>query len=478
MQVREFLRAHVQAGADLVGDSRAVKAGDVFCAVAGAAVTRRDCIADAMARGAGAVLWEEDTGIWNAEWTLPNLAVPGLRGQLGQLAADYYGDPSQRLEVVAITGTKGKTTVANWCAELLRSAGMPTGYVGTLGASSGFNDSLPAGLTTPDPLDLQRLLAGFVAQGCQAVALEVSSHGLSQERLVGLSCDVAVFTNLGSDHLDYHAGKEEYLAAKCRLFERDELSGSVINVDDQHAATVVAASTARVLHCGSSPGCDLQWSAKSVDATGVQVSLAYKGRVIGFHLPVPGVFNASNAALAAGAALLVGVSWQQLAAGLSSLPPVPGRLQQVAVSPVAAYVDYAHTPEALDAVLEALRQAHPNGALICVFGCGGDRDRLKRPQMGRMAQARADHVIVTSDNPREEDPAGIAAEICTGLDNLAHVEVVLERGLAIDRAVARAVAGDVILVAGKGHETSITGAGGTQVEFSDVCRLACALGET
>lgn len=473
MDVFKFLQEIATPGANLVSDSRAVAAGDIFCAIAGSSHDGHDHIASVIECGAAAVLWEPEGHAWQAEWNVPNLAVQNLRNRLGELGANFYTNPGRQLEVIAVTGTKGKTTVAVWCAQLLRAVGKPTGYIGTLGSDAGDGELVATGLTTPATLDLQRLLADFIEQGCQAVALEASSHGLAQQRLAGIDCDVAVFTNLGTDHLDHHASLEDYLAAKKLLFTRPELQGVVINGDDPQADRIVDASSATVLRCGSTPSCQLRWQLLEQSAQGCQVKLHFEEQQFEFTLPVPGEFNVSNAALAAGAALLAGVPWVDLATGLAALRCLPGRLQRVGQGSINGYVDYAHTPEALRAALSALRAAFPDSRLHCVFGCGGMRDRGKRPLMGAIAAELADTVIVTNDNPRDEDPVMIANEIIAGMEEPAAIE--LDRAAAITNAVAGAIAGDVVLVAGKGHEQGMQLAAGELRQFDDVSELDAAL---
>lgn len=462
------LFAAAQPGTHLVSDTRVLARGDIFCALRGNTVDGHELIAQAIANGASAVVWEQERE-WDASWQIPNVAVPNLRGQLGELGANFYAHPSKQLDVVAVTGTKGKTTVAAWCAWLLNNGGRRAGYIGTLGSKLAAADYLPAPLTTPQPLELQRLLAKFVDDDAAAVVLEASSHALVQDRLAGVACDVAVFTNLGRDHLEDHGSMAEYFDAKCQLFIRPELTGVVINQDDPHAAQVAKLSRAEVLYCGSSADCHVYWQF----ADG-EVVLRFQEKEVAFKLPVPGTFNASNAALAVAAALLTGMSWESVTAGLTQLPQLPGRLQKIVGREITAYVDYAHTPEALQAALTAVRSTCPAGKLICVFGCGGLRDKAKRPQMGAIASQFADHVIITNDNPRTEEPQLIANEIVAGMADQA--EIILERRAAIAAAVALASPGDVLLVAGKGHETTMEFAKQRE-PFDDVAVVTEALAQ-
>lgn len=470
----EFLKPYAAARAKLTADSGAVDPGDVFVALPGARAHGLDFIAEAERRGAAAVLHD---GARPAAGSLPSCAVEGLPGLLGGLASEYYGRPSARLRLVAITGTKGKTTAAVWCAQLLAAAGAPCGYAGTLGAGpcgAGI-DAIrrTSRLTTPDVLHLHGLLAGFVSAGCAAAAIEASSHGLAQDRLAGVECDVAVFTNIGQDHLDYHAGWDDYLRAKLLLFARPELQAAVVNADDAHAARASASAACPTFACGESSGCDLAWR-----LAGRRAEFTHAGRSMGCDLPLPGRHNASNLALAIGAALQAGAAWDEVERRLALLRPLPGRLERIDAAGAgggraACYVDFAHTPEALRAALQALRAEHPAGKLLCVFGCGGDRDRGKRPLMGAAACAAADRVFVTTDNPRDEEPAAIAQEALAGCD--AKAETILDRRAAIAAAVAAAGAADAVLVAGKGDEDEIVGPRGQRTPFSDRAVLRAVL---
>lgn len=459
----EFLKPYAAAHARLAADSSAVEQGDVFVALAGSNRHGLDFLDDAIANGAAAVVHD---GAREPACSVPSCAVPELGAQLGELASSFYGRPSESLRVVAVTGTKGKTTVAAWCAQLLGTPAEPCGYVGTLGAgasdSASFAIKRKLRLTTPNPMQLHGLLADFTAAGCTAAAIEASSHGLAQERLAGVACDVAVFTNFGTDHLDYHGTSADYLRAKLLLFERPELQAAVVNVDEHRSHEVRASASCPVLACGADPTCDLTWK-----LPGRQAAFSYKGESLSCELPAPGMHNASNLALALGAALQAGVAWDELGKRLASLRPVPGRLERIAAPGQAAvYVDFAHTSEALGAALEAVRAEHPYARLTCVFGCGGDRYRDKRPAMGAAACMRADRVIVTTDNPREEDPAQIIADVMAGCG--AQAESVLDRRDAIIAAIAAAGPEDAILIAGKGDEDAIIGPGGMRTPFSDL----------
>lgn len=458
----DFLKPYAAAHARLAADSSAVEQGDVFVALAGSKRHGLDFLDEAIANGAAAVVHD---GAREPSCSLPSCAVPELGAQLGELAASFYGRPSESLRVVAVTGTKGKTTVAAWCAQLLGTPAEPCGYVGTLGAGASDSASLSIkrklSLTTPNPMQLHGLLADFAAEGCKAAAIEASSHGLAQERLAGVACDVAVFTNFGTDHLDYHGTPADYLRAKLLLFERSELQAAVVNVDELHSQEVCAAASCPVLTCGAEPACDITWNLR-----GMQAVFFHHNQSLRCELPTPGLHNASNLSLALGAALQAGVAWDELGKRVAGLRPVPGRLERIAAPGQAAvYVDFAHTPEALGAALEAVRAEHPYARLTCVFGCGGDRYRDKRPAMGAAACTRADRVIVTTDNPREEDPAQVIADVLAGCG--AQAESVLDRREAIAAALAGTGPENAVLIAGKGDEDAIIGPGGTRTPFSD-----------
>jgi UDP-N-acetylmuramoyl-L-alanyl-D-glutamate--2,6-diaminopimelate ligase len=441
----------------LAADSRRAGPGVAFFAWPGERADGRAHIADAVGRGAAAVLWEAEGFAWRAQWRVPNAAVPGLRRQAGALAHAFYGRPSQTLWTCGVTGTNGKTTCSQWIAATLGAAGTKCAVVGTLGA--GFPGALEdAGHTTPDVLELHRLLADFRRQGAGAVAMEVSSHALAQGRVDGVAFDCALFTNLTHDHLDYHGTMQAYAEAKARLFDAEGLGCAVVNLDDAFGAQLAARLAARGVRTigtrmtpGRAPGEFLV----ATRIEGRRVSIASSWGDAEATIPALGAYNVANALGVAGALLARGMAFGDAVRALADLPEVPGRMQRLggAQAPLVV-IDYAHSPDALENVLRALRpeaQAR-GGALVVVFGAGGDRDRAKRAPMGEAAGRLADRVLLTSDNPRGEDPLAILREIAEGAGGRCAQEP--DRARAIERAIAAADAADLVLIAGKGHETT------------------------
>ena len=441
--------------ADLTTDSRAVKHGAVFLAYPGSARDGRAFIADAIARGAAAVIWERRGFEWSPSWDVPNLAVEGLRGKASEIAGLVHGHPSARLWVVGVTGTNGKTSVAQWVGQALDGLGRRAAVLGTLGNGL-VGERAEARNTTPDTVVLQRELADYLRRGAKVAAMEVSSHGLDQERAAAIKFDVAVFTNLTRDHLDYHGTMEAYAEAKYRLFSARGVGRAVINVDDdwgRRFADRLRGSPVDVIGYGRGGG-RLRAAAFSQSAAGLRIAIEGDWGAGEVAVPVLGAFNVSNLLAVAGTLLASGVPFEEALAALARLAPVPGRLERLGGGDAPlVVVDYAHTPDALEKALDAVRPVvAPGGRLLCVFGCGGDRDPGKRPIMGEAAARLADHVIVTSDNPRGEDPAAIIDEVLSGVLS-GSVESVEDRQVAIFSAVHQARPGDVVLVAGKGHET-------------------------
>jgi UDP-N-acetylmuramyl-tripeptide synthetase len=489
MMVAQSLAPHVDldrlfAGAArrpprVTADSRQVRPGDAFAAFPGTRADGRAHIAEAIDRGAAFVLWESAGFAWDRQWRVPNAGVAGLRERLGAIADELHGRPSHELWIVGITGTNGKTTCAQWIAQCLDRCDRRCAVVGTLG--NGFVGALaPSLYTTPDAALMHETLARLRGEGARAVAMEVSSHGLAQGRVNAIAFDVAVFTNLTRDHLDYHGTLEEYGAAKARLFAWPGLSTAVINADDAFGATlagVARANGVRLLTYGSAAG-EIRAMAQAATADGVRLSVATPWGDGELAAPVAGAFNAMNLLAVLGALLASEVPLAPALAALSGITPPPGRMQRLGGGSLPlVVVDYAHSPDALAKVLAALRPAVAVGRrLVCVFGCGGDRDRGKRPQMGDVAARLADRVIVTSDNPRSEDPALIAEAVATGIRGTANRDwaIELDRAAAIDAAVAAARPGDVVLLAGKGHE-DYQERNGVRAPFSDARRAAAAL---
>jgi UDP-N-acetylmuramoyl-L-alanyl-D-glutamate--2,6-diaminopimelate ligase len=470
--------------ADLTADSRAVKLGSVFAAYRGTVRDGRDFIPEAVARGAAAVLWESAGFEWNAAWSVPNLPVAGLRARISEIAGHAYGNPSDALWMAGVTGTNGKTSVSQWIAAALDGLGRRSAVVGTLGNGL-VGERVEARNTTPDAIVLQRLLAEYLRRGARHVAMEVSSHGLDQERVAGIKYDVAVFTNLTRDHLDYHGTMEAYAEAKFRLFSARGLRRAVVNVDDEWGARFakrLAGGGLDVITFGMAPESPaapkprLAASRVLLSDAGVRFRLESEWGAGEAEAPVLGAFNVSNLLAVAGALLAAEVPFGEALRAIGALAPVPGRLERLGggTAPLVV-IDYAHTPDALEKALQALRHvldstalrnpSRGRGRLICVFGCGGDRDAGKRPLMGEAAARLADQVIVTSDNPRNEDPKAIIDQVLAGIRGR-RAEATEDRQVAIFSAVHQAAAGDVVLLAGKGHETYQEIAG-TRHPFSD-----------
>lgn len=464
-------------------DSRQLKPGEVFLAVKGAGVDGRDFIDDAIAAGAAAVLADRDEALpaSTLRGDTPVVAVEDLGWKLSAIAARFFDAPSARMPLVGVTGTNGKTSCTHLLMQLMAQCGRRCGVIGTLGV--GVNGALVDSInTTPDAVTLQKTIAGWLADGVDIVAMEVSSHGLEQGRVAALCFDVAIFTNLTRDHLDYHGSMQAYAAAKLRLFQMDGLKTAVINADDDYAPTLLA-------HVPASVACytysldrerarleivDVRVEDVSYHHGGVSASLKSPWGDFQLQSHLLGSFNLSNVLAVFTAAAAQGMAAQEIVAAIPGLRTVPGRMEPVAtVLDLVAVVDYAHTPDALEKALLAMRH-HTRGKLWCVFGCGGDRDTGKRPQMGAMAQRYADHVVVTSDNPRHEDPALIINDILAGVDRPTLVEE--DRARAIAFAIARADIGDGVLVAGKGHEP-YQQVGDQRLPFSDIQQVQQALAE-
>jgi UDP-N-acetylmuramoyl-L-alanyl-D-glutamate--2,6-diaminopimelate ligase len=437
-------------------DSRNVGRGSLFCCVPGARTDGHRHAAEAVDAGATALLCDH---FLDLDVTQVRVARGAVRPAMAAVAAAFFGHPSRALTMVGVTGTNGKTTVTQLVRSILNHSGMPTGVIGTLDGVR----------TTPEAPVLQSLLAGLRDEGRGAVAMEVSSHALTQHRVDGIVFDVAAFTNLSREHLDHHRTMDEYFAAKARLFEPARARLAVINVDDdrgrQMADGLVGDRVVRV---------------RRSDATDVRLSIGtstftWRGRTV--TVPLSGSFNVDNALLAATVATSLGVDEDQVVGGLASLPPVPGRMELVSAGlPLAVMVDYAHTPAGLDMALSAARRLAGPARVICLFGCGGDRDRGKRPEMGAVAARWSDVIVVTSDNPRSEDPMAIIGEIRSGMGD--DVEAVIEpdRAEAIRMAVGQAREGDVVLLAGKGHETTQV-TGDRVMPFDDRAEARRALAE-
>lgn len=440
---------------ELVNDSRKAVPGAVFVAYPGERRDGRDYIAQAVAQRADGVLWEADHFQWDPALPVANAGVAGLRHRIGEIAAHVYGEPSRALHTIGVTGTNGKTSVAHWIAQALTRLGRKSAVIGTVG--NGFPGALaPALNTTPDAIDLQRRLAYYRQQGAVACAMEVSSHGLAQDRVNGTAFRVAVLTNLSRDHLDYHGDMDNYAAAKARLFTWPGLEWAVLNVDDAFGRRLEGETLpARVAGYGFARGAVVGENL-CLTRDGLRMTLRTDWGDAELDAPLLGRFNATNLLAALTALLVSDVKLTDACAALARVEPPAGRMEAFGggVQP-RVVVDYAHTPDALEKALAALRETVADGRLICVFGCGGNRDRGKRPLMGEVAGRGADEVWITSDNPRHEDPRAIIDDILAGAQGAGskqrlHVEP--DRARAIFEAIGGAHQGDVVLVAGKGHE--------------------------
>jgi len=466
----------------LTSDSRRAGSGAAFFAWPGASGDGRRHIPDAIGRGCDAVLWEREGFDWNAEWRVPNAGVKGLKSRAGFIADVFFGKPSASLWVCGITGTNGKTSCAHWVAAALSAQGEKTGVIGTLGA--GFAGALaPVENTTPDALETHRLLAQMKGAGALAVAMEASSHGLEQGRVNGVAFDCALFTNLSQDHLDYHGSMEAYAAAKARLFDMPGLQVAVLNLDDVLGVQLAGRLAARGVRtigytldrAAVAPGSVSEWvCASAAGDERIDIESSRGSATVAFGQL--GRFNLANALGVLGCLLARGLPFPDAARLLEKLPPVPGRMQRVGAGEAGplVVVDYAHTPDALDKALQALKPvaAARGGRLAVVFGAGGGRDAAKRPAMGAAAARHAERIVVTSDNPRGEDPLAIIAAIARGIPGEHAADP--DRASAIAGAIALAAPADVVLIAGKGHEAWQEIAG-RRLPFADAAVAEAAL---
>jgi UDP-N-acetylmuramoyl-L-alanyl-D-glutamate--2,6-diaminopimelate ligase len=420
-------------------DSRQVRVGTLFCCIKGEKYDGHEFAAAAVERGATALLVQRELS--DIPTDIPQIVVDDSRGCVGFVATELYENPSGHLSLVGITGTNGKTTTAHLLAAIMRATGSQTEVIGTLSGS----------FTTPEASDLQSHFSEMLANGTRSVAMEVSSHALSHGRVNGTSFAACVFTNLGRDHLDFHGSEESYFQAKARLFASDFTSVGVVNADDSYGQRLIKDSSISITPFSMNDVSELQ-----VTATTHQYS--WCGRVI--RIGIGGTVNVMNSIAAATTARDIGIHLDDIVDGLESAPAVPGRFEKVeAGQDFVVLVDFAHTPDGLAEVLRSVRASSPDGRVILVFGCGGDRDKMKRPLMGEIAVSLADVVIVTSDNPRSEDPEAIMYSIIAGIpDHMRHrlLSTDVDRRRAIQRAINVARAGDVVLIAGKGHEVTQT----------------------
>lgn len=473
-------------------DTRQLKMGDAFIAVVGNKVDGRLFIAKAIELGAGVILVEADKNWQGIDWlgSVPVVAVEQLAARVSAIAARFFDEPSKKIHLIGITGTNGKTTCSLLAAQLLAQLHNKSAVVGTLGY--GLLDALAVaplaqqlgllhstGLTTPDPIALQRILAELVHEGAASIALEVSSHSLQQKRVAGVQIHTAIFTNLTQDHLDYHGDLMSYGNAKAQLLQAPGLQTAIINLDDNWAKSLLnkVPVGVKALSYSTKTEADIYARNITLNALGVSARIVTPWGEADIQSPLLGAFNLSNLLAVIAAVAVQGFSLEHITALLANLLPAPGRMQQVVVDQraqqVQVIVDYAHTPDALENTLSAIHQ-HKAGNIWTVFGCGGDRDKTKRPLMGKIAERLSDYVIVTNDNPRSEEPSAIAAEILRGMKRPSGCLVIADRAQAIDFAVQQAKAGDIILIAGKGHEDYQIFAAQT-LPFSDTKQARIAL---
>lgn len=431
---------------DITNDSRAVTRGCIFVAVKGFATDGHKYIPQAVEKGAAVIICQDVPTV-----PVAYVQVADSRSALAMGAKAFFGDPSSKMKIIGVTGTNGKTTTTHLLKHVLEDVfGAKVGLIGTNGNLIG-NEAIPTQHTTPESRDLQALFAQMVEAGCTHAVMEVSSHSLDQGRVDGTDFDVGVFTNLTQDHLDYHITMENYAAAKAKLFSR--CKKGVVNMDDPWAQQMLDHALCPV--CTFSVKHDANLKAENIvyKANGVAFDAVHEGKTVPVNLAIPGTFSVYNALTVLGTVLQMGVGLEEACKSLSTATGVKGRVEVVPTDgDYTILIDYAHTPDALENVLKSMRQV-TEGRLVALFGCGGDRDRKKRPIMGRIAQENADFVIVTSDNPRTEQPEAIVAEILAGMDeSRANMQVIVDRPKAIEWAIEHHQPGDVIVLAGKGHE--------------------------
>jgi UDP-N-acetylmuramoyl-L-alanyl-D-glutamate--2,6-diaminopimelate ligase len=435
-------------------DSRRVQRNGLFVALRGEKADGHEFIDSAIEKGASVIVTERE----EQHPRVTCLVVENTRAALADLSANFYGHPAWKLELAAVTGTNGKTTTTFLIKHICEKAGLRCGLIGTVRYEIG-ERILPAIRTTPESLDLQELLAQIVNAGCRAAAMEVSSHALAQDRTRGLEWNVAVFTNLTQDHLDFHGTMENYFDSKAKLFarlssqEKKRKPVAIVNIDDRYGEQLLKKieQHVAVVTYGRSVLADFRASNYRVEFSGSSYQLDAHGKSYLVRVPLIGGFNVANSVAALAAANAMGISLRDAVLSLGKSPQVPGRLELVpAKRQFQVFVDYAHTPDALQNVLKTLRELEPH-RLIVVFGCGGNRDREKRPLMGEIVDRQADYAIVTSDNPRKEDPNAIIVEIEKGFRS-SRYEKMVDRTQAIDRAITLAQPRDFVLIAGKGHE--------------------------
>lgn len=438
---------------ELVIDSRKASTNSIFCAYPGSSNDGRKFIAEVIAKGVSAILWEAG---YSFSFNLPNYPVTDLMQYVGILAAAKHGNPSTKYMTIGVTGTNGKTSISHWLSQAYIQLGKTAGIIGTTGAgiypNAVYNDS-----TTPDPITVQNLMAEFANKKIDVLSMEVSSHALHQGRVNGVNFTTAVFTNLTQDHLDYHGNMENYYLAKRDLFYWHGLNNAVINADDKYGKRLIQELQQNNpdltvidygIESGSLQACDLV-----INLSGMAFKLSYKNEEVLIKVKVIGKFNVYNLLAVAGVLILNGHSLSEIAIILAKLTPVCGRMDAIIVpdKPLVV-VDFSHTPDSLENALLTLQQIEHSGQLYCVFGCGGNRDAKKRPIMGEIASRLADMAIITSDNPRFENPEDIIEQIKSGISKNNSISIT-GRSDAIAYALSQAKSGDIVLIAGKGHET-------------------------
>lgn len=443
----------------IASDSREVKPGYIFVCIKGLNVDGHNYIDKAIANGATAIVVSEEV---NVPTDIAVIKVDNTREAMLKIAAAIYGDPSQKMRMIGVTGTNGKTTTTHIISHILQENGYKTGIIGTVNVNIA-GKILPAHNTTPDAAELQSILNMMVAEKVDYCLMEVSSHALDLRRVSGIEFDEAVFTNLTQDHLDYHKSFENYFAAKAKLFAsvnaQDQYKnnkGNIINLDDEYGSKMLELCQYNTLTYAINSDADLKAINIEIDSKNTKFDLSYKNTIHSVKTSISGLFNVYNTLAAIGSCLLEGLNLEDIIRALSTFKAVPGRFELVEEGqPFAVVVDYAHTPDGLENILKTAKDIVEN-EIIVVFGCGGDRDATKRPIMGAIASKYADKIIVTSDNPRTEDPQKIVEQVATGVhDNLrlgSSYKVIVDRKMAIKEAINMAQRGDIVMIAGKGHE--------------------------
>lgn len=427
---------------NVTDNSSKVRRQGLFVCIKGNSFDGHDFAQKAMDRGAVAVICERDIGIKNS------IIVEDSRKAYAQICSAFYSKAHKKLRMIAVTGTNGKTTTSYIIKKILESSGLKTGLIGTVNVTIG-KERYPADLTTPDPVDLHRYLMLMNIAGCDACVMEVSSQALEQERVYGINFDCAVFTNLSPEHLDYHKSMQNYARAKSKLFEMSKVS--VINSDDEYAPLMLRSSAGKTYTYGTDENADFRAEKICLSADGVDYSLSYKGKAYRVAFPGMGIFSVSNSLAAVSAASVLGVDIPKAIREAERFEGISGRMEKIDNSfGINIIIDYAHTPASLENAAKTLKEIY-DGRLITVFGCGGDRDKDKRPMMGKIACENSDFVFITSDNPRTENPEMIINDILSGINTKNYYRIT-DRKLAIKSALYSAVKGDTVLIAGKGHE--------------------------